>query len=241
MDGEPERAGGGSGRVSDEALVEAFYGGDEAAFAELYERCRSRLYALALRFGVRPQDASGRVQDTLVKFYETRAKKHSGPAGWFDRDKGAKFSTWLYRVHNNNCIDFLRRSGSEPVSLGHADDTEDGGGSSPAALVPSTDRRPDDLLVDAATSRAVRDAVAALPDDIRIAVELYYFWERGGGERPTQEQIGAVVGCSAPTVNRMLEKGRAMIKGILVEKGFAEPPSEAVGEVVPRRIGNAEY
>lgn len=238
MKGEPKRTGGGSGRGSDEALAEAFYGGDEAAFAELYERFRSKLYALALRFGVRPQDAYGRVQDTLIKVYETRAKKHSGPAGWFDPSKGAKFGTWLYRVHYHNCIDFLRRSSFEIVSLDHADDTEDEGGSSPATLVPSTDRRPDDMLVDAVTARAVREAVAALPDDIRIAVELYYFWEYGGA-RPTQEQIGAVVGCSAPTVNRLLEKGRAIMKGILVEKGFAEPPSEAVGEVEPRRIGNA--
>jgi RNA polymerase sigma-70 factor (ECF subfamily) len=237
MSGRRKRAVDGPSGPSDEALAEAFYGGDDDAFEEIDRRYRHKLYLLSFTFGLGHHDAQGRVQDTLVKFFETRGKKEVGAAGWFD-PRLAKFSTWLYRIHYNNCIDLIRRRGSAPVPFEQADAAEDDGQPSPVELIPARELSPDELLVQTETARIVREAVASLPAAMRVVIELYYFVAEYD-EGLTQQHIANVVGCSTPTVNRLLKKGRTLLRQVLVEKGLAEAGTEAIDGVAPRRIGNA--
>jgi RNA polymerase sigma-70 factor (ECF subfamily) len=177
------------------------------------------------------------VQDTFVKFYESRNKKLLGAAGWYDSQQ-AKFSTWLYRIHYNNCIDLIRRRGSGPVSFEQVAVAEDDDHPSPLELVPSRDLPPDEIMVQAEVARATREAVASLPLELRTVIELYYFVAEDE-ERLTQQQIAAIIGCSTPTVFRLLERGQRLIRKILIVKGFAEASAEVIMEAAPRRIGNA--
>jgi RNA polymerase sigma-70 factor (ECF subfamily) len=241
MSGRRKQAGDGSSGPSDESLVAKFYDGDEDAFNEIYRRYRHKLYHQGFRFGLKHHDAEGRVQDTLVKFYESRTKKLLGVAGWYDPQQ-AKFSTWLYRIHYNNCIDLIRRRGFGPVSFEQVATAEDDGRPSPLELIPSRDLPPDEILIQAEAVRAkreaVREAVAALPVEIRTAIELYYLVAEDD-EPLTQQQIAAIIGCSTPTVFRLLEKGRRLIRESLIVKEAAEAGAEAIEETSPRRIDNA--
>ena len=81
----------------DESLLERVGEGDGAAFAVLVRRHRDRYYRLAYRYTARHEEAEDIVQVAFIKLWET-------PDIWNPR-RGARFTTWFYRVVVNLCLD----------------------------------------------------------------------------------------------------------------------------------------
>jgi len=94
-------------KASDPNLVAAAAAGDELAFAELVRVHADAVYGHALRFFGERQAAEDATQEVFVKVFRT--------IGSFDGR--AAFSTWLFRVTRNVCLDMLRagRRTPEPV------------------------------------------------------------------------------------------------------------------------------
>jgi len=88
------------GRTMDDAeLAAAAAGGDRAAFQTLVERHRSLVYRVAYQFSGRHHDADDIAQEVFIKVYRS--------LGRFRQD--AQFTSWLYRIAMNACIDHRRR------------------------------------------------------------------------------------------------------------------------------------
>lgn len=84
----------------DEDLINRLAANDEAAFRQLVERHIDRAFAIALRILGSRADAEDVVQDSMLKVWTHRGQWQHGRA---------KFSTWLYRVVTNRCIDLYRQ------------------------------------------------------------------------------------------------------------------------------------
>src|SRR5438552_2930991 len=97
----------GDGRqMTDEALVRRFQHGDEAAFDELVERHRARIYGLVCRLaGV--GEAEDLAQDVFVAAYKS-LRTFRGEAA---------FGTWLYRIAIHTCSHHLRRRRPQSLEL----------------------------------------------------------------------------------------------------------------------------
>ena len=91
---------------SDRALLAQHVDGDRAAFAELVQRHRDRMWRVALRTLGDPDDAADAVQEALLSAYRS--------AGGFRGD--AAVSTWLHRIVVNACLDLARRRASRPTT-----------------------------------------------------------------------------------------------------------------------------
>jgi RNA polymerase sigma-70 factor (ECF subfamily) len=128
-------------------LLAAHRAGDRRAFSELAGRYTDRLWAVAVRTLHHPEDAADVVQEALVAAYR-RAGSYRGEAS---------VRTWLHRILVNACIDRIRQERRR-------------------ITVPLADRdlpvRRPDLATELATRLAVRDALAALPVEQRMAVVL---------------------------------------------------------------------
>jgi RNA polymerase sigma-70 factor, ECF subfamily len=168
----------------DAELLDRLANSDEAAFRALVERHIDRAYAIALRIIGNAADAEDVVQDTMLKVWTGR---------W--QHGRAKFSTWLYRVVSNRCIDLRRKPRTENVDV-----------------VPEVaDARPDASSV--IERNELRDmletAMQRLPEQQRIAVILSYHENMSNGE------IAEVMDTTVAAVESLLKRGRQQLRELL--------------------------
>ncbi|MFC6859298.1 RNA polymerase sigma factor [Zunongwangia atlantica] len=82
----------------DQLLIDQILGGDKQLFSVLVDRYKKLVFTLCLRLLKNREEAEEVAQDSFVKIYKS-----------LNKFKGeAKFSTWVYRVTYNNCLDFLK-------------------------------------------------------------------------------------------------------------------------------------
>lgn len=139
---------------STETLITAVARGDKAAFAVLFERVAPRVKGYMIRLGSGEDRAEEIAQDVMVAVWRS--------ARSYDPQKAAA-STWIYRIARNRRIDLWRREYRLEL-----DPNEPG-------LQGQEPQMPLEILDAAQQARAVRKAVAALPEDLALVLRLAYF------------------------------------------------------------------
>lgn len=137
--------------ADDDSLLAAIAAGDAAAFSTLMQRHGDRAFSLAFRITGRRGDAEDVVQDAFIQVW-TRAR---------DWQPGrAKFSTWLYRVIVNRCLDLKRKPVAADID----------------AIEEPVDPTADALTMIERTQQqqALAKAVGDLPERQRAAIALTY-------------------------------------------------------------------
>jgi RNA polymerase sigma-70 factor (ECF subfamily) len=170
----------------DDHLIERMRQNDEHAYRLLVERHIDRAYGLALRILRRPADAEDVAQEAFVKAWINRDKWQTGRA---------KFSTWLYRVIVNRCIDLQRAPRNEwlddaPEPVDEAEDS-----------VTAIQRQQ--------VYGRLEQAVERLPGQQRTAVLLSYYEDMSNAE------IAEVMGISVSATEALLKRGRQRLREIL--------------------------
>ena len=161
-------------------IIEACCLGDRDAFRALYEAYKDRVFSISLYFfhgdAAMASDVSQQVFLKLI----TGIGQFRGEAG---------FSTWLYRLVVNACMDAARRA--KPA----------------VALSVECERAgsQEEDYARAQMARSVRAAVSALPPKFRIAVLLRYF------EDLSYEQMAKALHCSIGTVASRLSRGHKIL------------------------------
>ncbi|MDD3030381.1 MAG: sigma-70 family RNA polymerase sigma factor [Alphaproteobacteria bacterium] len=161
--------------------------GDMGAYRTLVDRYLVWGVRVAERMLGNRQDAEDVMQETCLKIWDEAGR-------WTPR---AKFTTWLYRVLLNACIDRKRRFVPEKADL--CENLIDG---APIA---------EDILVDRQRSDAVRDALQRLPDRQRAAVVLNYYEEKSN--RDAAELMDIETGA----YQQLLFRARQNLRNFLME------------------------
>ncbi len=182
---------------SDEQLVERARQGDRAAMCELIERYERKTYNVAFRLMGNHADACDAAQEALVRIY-TRLDRFRGDSA---------FSTWLFRVVTNTCLDELRRRGRlRHASLDCPVTTEEG--EIPRQALAEVES-PVELAERSDVQAAVQRAIRRLPEDYRAVVILRDIYDYSYGE------IAEALGTSLGTIKSRLHRARQALRVIL--------------------------
>lgn len=157
--------------------------GDAGAFTRLVQRHLGWCLGFAERMLGGRQEAEDLVQTAFLRVWQ-------GAVRWEPR---AKFSTWLYRVLHNLCMDRFRARGARP-DLDHEALDED---------VPDESPGGEERLLGLQRDERVRAALAALPERQRAAIVLCYYDER------SQAEAAALLGVSEGALESLLSRARA--------------------------------
>jgi RNA polymerase sigma-70 factor (ECF subfamily) len=174
----------GTGDLSPE-ILEACRRGDREAFRTLYEAYKDRVYSIAFYFFHADADAAGEVtQQVFLKLMREIAR--------FRGD--AAFSTWLYRMVVNTCVDRSRSrrreaAAADPVVLDH---------------VPARGSH-EESFARQQLATSVQQAIATLPAKLRAAILLRYF------EDLSYSDMARALNCSIGTVASRLNRGHRLL------------------------------
>ena len=178
--------------AEDNFLIKQAIRGDAYAFEQLMRRHEGRMYSVAIRMCGNREDAQDCVQDAMLRIYRA-----------LDRFKGqSSFSTWVYRITMNTCLDELRR---RKVRASTSLDTLLESGWSPTD---ETDT-PEQHALDAERRRALSGAIQSLPEDMRSAIVLREM------QGLSYEEISDVLSVNVGTIKSRISRGREKLRQLI--------------------------
>ena len=169
--------------------------GDAYAFEQLMTVHESKMYAVALRMCGNREDAQDCLQEAMLRVY----RAISGFKGQ------SSFSTWVYRITMNSCLDELRRRKSRAaVSL---DSMLESG------FAPSDESdTPEESSLRSEQKRALEKAIAQLPEDMRAAIVLRDI------QGCSYDEIARALDANVGTIKSRISRGREKLRAVLSEQ-----------------------
>jgi len=184
----------------DFALVERAKNDDQKAFAELLRRYRRPVYHLVLKMVRNQEDAEDLTIEAFSKAFKNLPK--------FNPD--FTFSTWLFRIATNNCIDFIRKKRLSTTSI---DTTfQDDGGDEMRMDIKDRDLNPQEAAIRDQKIALIRAIVTKLPPKYQVLVKLRYFDEL------SYEEIAGEIDAPLGTVKAQLHRARELLYDLVKNK-----------------------
>jgi len=174
--------------MEDADLVRLCQSGDMAAFEQLFHRYQDRVYSTAYRMMNDQEDAQDLTQEIFLKAYQNISKFNFRAA----------FSTWLYRLAVNLCIDELRKRKRSANTMPLEE-----------AILKADANTPEDHAISGDRERQVWDAINSLKEKERAIIILRDM------EGLSYKEIAEALKCSVGRVKSRLHEARQKLKTIL--------------------------
>ena len=179
--------------------------GDQDAFAALVRQYEKRVFALTTRLCGNAEDAQEAAQEAFLAAWQGLQ---------FFRGESS-FSTWLYRLVSNACVDLLRKEGRHRSAAGPSFNDEEA-----AIDVADDSPSPHALAEQAELRQQIEAGLAALPEEYRQVLILREMHQQ------TYDEIAEILSLDLGTVKSRINRGRKRLRKILLDSGnFSASPA----------------
>lgn len=178
-------------------LVEAAIKGDQLAYAQLMDRYRESIYFMMLKMVKNTDDAEDL---TIEAFGKAFSRLHQYSPSY-------AFSTWLFKIASNNCIDFIRKKRIKVTSMDSGIKTDHGEVVFYDAK--SSGKDPEQHVIHKQKVLMMRELVSRLKPRYRILVEKRYF------EELSYEEIATELNLPLGTVKAQLFRARDFLANMM--------------------------
>jgi RNA polymerase sigma factor (sigma-70 family) len=180
-------------------LVEEAKKGNEKAFASLMNRYRDSIYFMLLKMVNNASDA----EDLTIEAFGKAFRNLDSYTPKF------AFSTWLFKIATNNCVDFIRKKQFSPTPLDNLQDNLD----IMTVNIQSDTPDPEESLINLQKIAALKDIISQLKPRYRKLIELRYYKEY------SYEEISTELNLPAGTVKAQLYRAKLLLHNILIKTG----------------------
>ena len=181
--------------LQDYRLVQKAKKGDQQAYAELMGRYRDSIYYMLLKMVNNTSDA----EDLMIEAFGKAFKSIDQYTPSF------AFSTWLFKIATNNCIDFIRKRRTSTISIDQTSEDQD----TQSITIQSDTPDPEEHMIIDQRIKLLRDVVSKLKPRYKTLVELRYFNEY------SYEEISEELELPIGTVKAQLFRARELLYNIL--------------------------
>ncbi len=171
--------------------------GDQKAYANLMHYYRDTIYFMLLKMTNNADDADDLTIEAFGKAFNKLDQYTPDYA----------FSTWLFKIASNNCIDFIRKRKKELMNLGKSYENEES--TELAHQIPSQSLDPEERFIEKQKIKLMREVVEKLKPHYRRLVELRYF------EELSYEEIAEELQLPLGTVKAQLFRARDFLYNIM--------------------------
>lgn len=186
--------------TSEQILLERSKAGDVAAFETLIEAYQKKIFNLAFRMIGNYDDAGDLAQEALIRVYKSIA-------GFKEQ---SSFSTWVYRITTNVCLDEIRkRKNKKVLSLDEEIQVEDG---EMQRQIESDDPLPDEVFEREELRQIINKAIETLPEEQRTVIMLRDL------QGLSYDEIADILDCPGGTVKSRINRARQALKNVLLAK-----------------------
>ncbi|MCX6255041.1 MAG: sigma-70 family RNA polymerase sigma factor [Bacteroidia bacterium] len=180
-------------------LVEEARKGNEKAFASLMNRYRDSIYYMLLKMVNNASDA----EDLTIEAFGKAFRNLDSYTPKF------AFSTWLFKIATNNCVDFIRKKQVSPTPLDHLQDNLD----NVTVNIQSDLPDPEESLINHQKIAVLKDIVSQLKPRYKSLIELRYYKEY------SYEEISSELNIPLGTVKAQLYRAKTLLYNILIKTG----------------------
>ncbi|MFA7573714.1 MAG: sigma-70 family RNA polymerase sigma factor [Lutispora sp.] len=188
--------------MRDEELIELIINGKTELFSELINRYQNKVYSTAYSYTRDYEEAKDLTQEIFIKIYNNLT-------GFQNK---SQFSTYLYRVAVNRCIDWTRKKRPKTISILLCQDDEK---ADIYDFVADYESNPEEILLRRENSDLIRQEVNKLPEIYSTVMIMYYFQDF------SPQEISDILKVPRKTIDTRLFRARNLIKKKLTRKlGF---------------------
>lgn len=178
---------------TDQFYIDKIIDGDTKVFTVLVDRYKNMVFTLALQMLKNREEAEEVSQDTFVKIYK-----------YLNKFKGdSKFSTWVYRITYNSCLDRIKTYKRQYDTVGIDEFTENQVRTLETAF---------DIMDRADRQRSVKECLRRLPPADSALITLFYYEELSLGE------ISKIINLDPNNIKVKLFRARKRLAAILKER-----------------------
>jgi RNA polymerase sigma-70 factor (ECF subfamily) len=183
--------------IADLALIEEAKKGNEKAFESLMNRYRDSIYFMLLKTTNTPSDAEDLTNETFSKAFrniDTYTPKFA-------------FSTWLFKIATNNCVDFIRKNQTLPTPCNAPNDNQDNAVVTLLSDLPD----PEELLINRQRTEVLENAINHLKPSHRELIQLRYYKEY------SYEEMSAELKMPIGTIKAELHRAKTVLHKLLTK------------------------
>lgn len=186
-------------KAEDIILIDEAIAGKQEAYEKLMNKYKQLIYNLIFRMIRNREDVEDLTQEAFIKAFNSLEK--------FDRQ--FSFSTWLFKIATNNCIDYLRKKKLNTFSIDKDIGTED---DDFQFEIPDTETIPDKSILDKERKKILEEAIESLPNKYKSVILLRHRDEKD------YEEIAKKLKIPLGTVKAHIFRGRELLNKYLKDK-----------------------
>ena len=202
--------------MKEDLLLEKARHGDQEAFGELVRLYEKKVYALTLRMCKNPDDAAEAAQEAFLAAWQGLK---------FFRGE-ASFSTWLYRLASNACVDLLRKEQRHRAAAGPSLNDED-----TYMDVADDAATPQELAERSELREQIEEGLQSLSPEHREVLILRELHQL------SYDEIAQTLDLDTGTVKSRISRGRKALRNFLLQSGNFSPPGASKEMKKPGKEG----